>query len=588
MTLQNTPSVQIHEDFEKLFETHAKQHDPIEGTIVRGTITGNDNKYIIINVGGKSEGRIPVSEFMGKNGEMPQIGDSVDVLIERLEGRSGYIMLSREKARNQSSWNFLEQQLAKNATVMGRILGRLKGGYAVEIESGLSGETLIAFLPGSLADLKPLSAYELQQLMQADQAFKILKMDLAHGNIVVSRKAILEEARDKSRKELFAVIKEGMVLKGRVKNITDYGAFIDLFVDTGDGAPVTGYADGLLHIIDMSWYKISHPSQLLKLGEEVQVMVIKYNSETNKISLGLKQLQKNPWENIAESYAPKSRHFGEVIAIKDYGAFVKLQENVEGLVYITEINWLAKNVHPSKLLKVGDKVEVEILSIDVDKHRISLSIKACQANPWVIFKESHPMSTTLDLIIKEVSDLGLFTTLKDDADKELALRVLVPASELSWEKVGEDALKEFVKGAELRGVLQDIDVEKERIIASVKQLSEDTVMNFVRPIMKANSVSVRLVEIKKEGMMAELLEDTEYNIPVIIEKTEVSRFKDDQNTEDFTKGEIIQVKMLAFDRKDKVLTASIKALQQLEAASDKSTNSESGHFGAALGDAMRQ
>ncbi|CAL7961376.1 small subunit ribosomal protein S1 [Alphaproteobacteria bacterium] len=462
-------SIDIVEDFSALLAKHTHPTKQ-EGKIVKGMVVGIDRDAVIVDVGLKSEGRISLSEFSidGHNREV-KVGDEIDVYVERFEGRSGMTVLSREKALRDEAWRGFEELYAKDLSVKGSIMGKVKGGFAVELGG------IVAFLPGSQVDIRPIK--DVSVLMNISQPFKILKMDKEHGNVVVSRRAILEDSRKEAKEELLASIKEGMVLEGVVKNITDYGAFIDL-----------SSTDALLHITDISWSKISHPSQILKLNQKIKVQVIKYNPDTQRISVGRKQLEKNPWEDIREKYCVGSKHRGFVIAITDYGAFVSLEPNVDGLVYHTEIHWTAKNVHPSKLLKVGDEVEVLVLDIDIDKHRISLSVKRCQPNSWEIFAEETPVETKVEVVVSGVADFGLFVIRTRDKDTEFPINLLIPSGEISWDKSPEETVVAYHKGDIIECVVTNIDLTRERIAASIKQVNKDKPLELAEKLLAAEEL----------------------------------------------------------------------------------------------------
>ena len=405
-------TLNITEDFATLFAEYVK-NEKQEGQIARGKVVAVERDAVIVDVGLKSEGRIPLSEFALAGGSTNiSVGDEVEVFVERFEGRGGNTILSREKAIRNDAWKKFEELHKQDATVEGMIIGRVKGGFAVELGG------IVAFLPGSQVDIRPIK--DASVLLNISQPLKILKMDAEHGNVVVSRRAILEESRKEAKEELLSNIKEGMILEGVIKNITDYGAFVDL-----------KSTDGLLHITDISWNKISHPSEVLTIGQLVKTVVIKYNPETQRISLGLKQLEKNPWEDLKDKYQAGMKFEGKITSITDYGAFVALEPGVEGLVYHTEINWTAKNTHPSKRVKVGEEVEVMVLDIDIQKHRISLSMKQCQPNPWDDFAEEFPIGTKMVCIVKSMSDYCLFVVREDDIQDEGAMVIIIPISELS-------------------------------------------------------------------------------------------------------------------------------------------------------------
>ena len=438
------------EKFSQLLEESLK-NQPKEGSIVEGEIVNISGDIIFIDVGLKSEGRVSINEFSNK--EELKVGDKFDVYIDRLEGRNGCTQLSRDKVAKEMAWNKFEELSASDSSISGKIIGKVnKGGFAVDIEG------ILAFLPGSQLDIRPVKDPSI--LMNIEQPFKILKIDREQGNVVVSRRAILEDSRKEAKSELLAGIKEGMTFDGVVKNITNYGAFIDL-----------GDIDGLLHITDISWEKISHPSEKITLGQEIKVVVTKYNSEVQRVSLGLKQLSDNPWKGLEKKYTAGTKHKGKVIGISDYGVFVELEKSIEGLVYLNEIDWNTKNTHPTKLVNVGDDVETVVLDLDIDKHRISLSIKQCTENPWKSFVNKYPVGTKVKAKIKKIVDFGLFVNVME-GEKENDLDVLVPAVEINWDDNPRNALKNYKAGEDIEGVVLSSDLERERVTISIKQLEE--------------------------------------------------------------------------------------------------------------------
>lgn len=525
------------ESFAELFEQSIKE-EKREGTVVKGKIITITESDIIIDVGLKSEGRISTKEFTDAEGSViVSVGDSVDVFIEKLEDRDGNTQISREKALKEEAWYKFEDLHRQNAIVEGKIIGRVKGGFAVDIGR------IIAFLPGSQVDIRPIK--DIAPLIDLNQPFKILKMDRHQGNVVVSRRAILEESRAEAREALLSNISEGSVLDGIVKNITDYGAFIDL-----------GSIDGLLHITDISWNKISHPSEVLSLGQQIKVMVIKYNEETKRVSLGLKQLEKNPWENFADKYQPGVRVHGSVTTVTDYGAFVELEPGVEGLVYHTEISWNAKNVHPRKLLKTGDKVEVLILELDISKHKISLSIKQCKENPWNTFASLHPINSEIEGTVQNIADFGMFITIGEE-NSDSAVEALIPAMELSWEEKPENELKKFKKGDVVKGIILSIDTERERITVGVKQLAKDSFVEAIKSLNKGDNVTCTVTAVKKDGIDVEISE----GVKTFIKKVELSKHKSEQRPERYGVGDKLDAKIIALEPAERKIALSVKALE---------------------------
>lgn len=433
----------------------------IVGTVMKGTIIRLTDDFATVDVGLKSEGRIPLREF-GKNDEL-KVGDVVEVLVDRYEDKDGNIVLSREKARREEVWQDLEKMMNNNERVNGVIFGRVKGGFTVDLNGA------IAFLPGSQIDIRPIK--DITPLMGISQPFQILKMDKVRGNIVVSRRVVLEETRASARAELIDTIKEGSVLEGIVKNLTDYGAFIDL-----------GGVDGLLHVTDISWKRINHPAEVLSLGQTVKVQVIKFNEDTQRISLGMKQLENDPWQAVADKYKVGEVYKGKVTNITDYGAFIELEDGIEGLVHVSEMSWTRKNVHPGKIVSTSQEVEVKVLEVDPEKRRISLGIKQCTPNPWAAYVEEHPLGSVIEGKIKNITEFGLFIGLSDEIDGMIHL------SDISWEKSGEEAVKDYTKGQTIEAKIIDVDVEKERISLGIKQLSENNIAMTLDSLKKGDIV----------------------------------------------------------------------------------------------------
>ncbi|MCT6837726.1 MAG: 30S ribosomal protein S1, partial [Bifidobacteriales bacterium] len=454
---QNTPE-HGKEDFAALLEETLGSDSAFDGTVVRGRVIRLTDDHVIVDVGLKSEGRVALREF-GPPGATPDIkpGDEFELFIERYEDRDGSIVLSREKARREEAWTALEGAFAHNQRVNGTIYGRVKGGFTVDLGGAM------AFLPGSQVDIRPVR--DVGPLMGQPQPFQILKMDRARGNIVVSRRAVLEETRAEQRSELIQGLKEGMILDGVVKNITDYGAFVDL-----------GGVDGLLHVTDIAWKRINHPSEALQIGQPVRVQVIRFNSDTQRISLGMKQLEADPWENVAVKYPVNARFTGRVTNITDYGAFVELEPGVEGLVHVSEMSWTKKNVHPGKIVATSQEVEVMVLDVDSAKRRISLGLKQVQRNPWEQFAEEHKVGSIIEGEIRNITEFGLFIGLSADIDG------MVHMSDLSWDESGEEVMKRYDKGQVVQAKVLDVDAEKERISLGIKQLQEDPAADVLERI----------------------------------------------------------------------------------------------------------
>ncbi len=439
------------EDFAALLEQSFSDSNMQEGSVIKGTVVGIENDLAIIDVGLKTEGRVPLKEFAtpGKPSDI-NVGDTVEVYLERIENAAGEAVLSREKAKREESWIRLEVAFEKQERVDGQIFGRVKGGFTVDLDGA------VAFLPGSQVDIRPVR--DVTPLMNIPQPFQILKMDKRRGNIVVSRRAVLEETRAEQRQELVENLKEGQVLEGVVKNITDYGAFVDL-----------GGIDGLLHVTDMAWRRVNHPSEILSIGQTVKVQVIKVNHETQRISLGMKQLEADPWEGVEAKYPLNARFKGRVTNITDYGAFVELEPGIEGLIHVSEMSWTKKNVHPGKILSTSQEVDVVVLEVDPNKRRISLGLKQTLENPWDVFAQSHPAGTVVEGEIKNITEFGLFIGLEGDVDG------MVHLSDLDWNRPGEQVIEEYNKGDMVKAVVLDVDVDKERISLGIKQLGKDSI-----------------------------------------------------------------------------------------------------------------
>ncbi len=532
---QLTNVTPANEDFARLLETVNTNHVK-EGMVVKGQVVETNSDVIVVDVGLKNEGRIAISEFqVGMNQELPKVGDIVDVFVEKVEGRKGTI-LSREKAIREESWVTLEELFDKQQNVMGIIFGRVKGGFTVDLKG------VVAFLPGSQVDVRPIK--DPASIMNIEQPFQILKMDKKLGNIVVSRRAILEESRSEARDEMLSQIKEGMVLTGIVKNITDYGAFVDL-----------GSVDGLLHVTDISWSRINHPSEVLSFGQEIKVVVIKYNEDTKRISLGMKQLDANPWQNIKEEFSVNKVMKGKVTNIADYGAFIELKDGIEGLVHSSEISWGKTNQNPKKLLNIGQEVEFMILDVDTEKNRISLSIKKCQDNPLVKFAEKHPIGSIIKAPIRNITDFGMFVALDVNTDG------MIHESDISWETTGTEALKNFKRGDEIECRVLNIDIDKDRVALGIKQLSEaPNEGKDIEEFKKNMVVTCVVTEIKDEGIEVTL----DGKATGTIKKSDLSAEKYDQKPERFAEGDRLDAKIIAIDKSTKKFTLSIKALEMDE------------------------
>lgn len=531
----------------------------ILGTVVKGTIVKVSDDYVTVDVGLKSEGNIPLREF-GTNPEL-KVGDEVEVLVDRYEDKDGNIVLSREKARREEVWVDLEKSMNAGERVNGIIFGRVKGGFTVDLNGA------IAFLPGSQIDIRPIR--DITPLMGISQPFQILKMDKVRGNIVVSRRIVLEETRAEARAELIDGIKEGATLDGVVKNITDYGAFIDL-----------GGVDGLLHVTDISWKRINHPAEMLTVGQNVKVQVIRFNEDTQRISLGMKQLENDPWQAVADKYEVGQVYKGKVTNITDYGAFVELEDGIEGLVHVSEMSWTRKNVHPGKIVSTSEEVEVKVLEVDGDKRRISLGIKQCQPNPWAAYIEEHPVGSVISGKIKNITEFGLFIGLTDEIDGMIHL------SDISWDKSGEEAVKDYTKGQEIEAKIIDVDVEKERISLGIKQLSEDSVSQALANIKKGAAVKAVVKEIDDKGITVDV-----DGITATIKKADLSKDKAAQNPENFHEGDVVEAKVTSVDKKNAKIGLSIKALEVEEEKKvlEEYSNSTGGSsLGEVLGEALKK
>ena len=545
------------ENFADLLAESFGEGTNVEGSVVRGFVIGIEGDAVIIDVGLKSEGRVPLKELAapGQQADV-SIGDEIEVYVERMEDRNGQAVLSRDKARREEAWGVLEASFEKQERVTGVIFGKVKGGFTVD----LSGAT--AFLPGSQVDIRPVR--DLGPLMGTPQPFQILKIDRRRGNIVVSRRAVLEESRAEARSELVSNLQEGQVLQGVVKNITDYGAFVDL-----------GGVDGLLHVTDIAWQRISHPSEALQIGETVEVQVIRFNAETQRISLGMKQLLSDPWENVEGKFPIGAKMEGRVTNITDYGAFVELEAGVEGLVHVSEMSWTKKNVHPGKIVSTSQQVEVMVLDVDLSKRRISLGLKQCTNNPWEDLSATYPVGTEIDGEIRNITEFGLFVGLNDDIDG------LVHLSDISWENAGEEALEGFTKGDMVKAKVLDIDVNKERISLGIKQLTDDPFAGQADAYRKGEVVTCTVSAVTDNGIDVTIGE----NMTGFIRRTDLSRDRAEQRADRFAVGEKVDAIVTSVDKKTRKLSLSIKAR---ESAEEKKAMAEFGSSdsGASLGDIL--
>jgi small subunit ribosomal protein S1 len=544
------------EDFAALLDETFGAAAGFEGSVVKGLVVAVDGDFAVIDVGLKSEGRIPLKEFSNA-GQPADIkpGDLVEVFVERYEDKNGEVMLSREKARREEAWTQLERSFQDNARVNGVIFGRVKGGFTVDLAGA------VAFLPGSQVDVRPVR--DVGPLMGSPQPFQILKMDRSRGNIVVSRRAVLEETRAEQRSELIESLKEGQILDGVVKNITDYGAFVDL-----------GGVDGLLHVTDIAWKRINHPSEALHIGQTVKVQVIRFNSETQRISLGIKQLEADPWEGVDQKYPVGAKFTGRVTNITDYGAFVELEPGVEGLVHVSEMSWTKKNVHPGKIVSTSQEVEVVVLDVDATKRRISLGLKQTMSNPWEAFVDTHPVGTEVEGEVKNITEFGLFIGLTGDIDG------MVHLTDIDWERPGEQAILDFKKGDVVKAKVLDVDVEKERISLSIKALGADPYKEAIANIKKGDVVTSVVTSVTENG-----LEVTVDGMSGFIRKNELSRDRSEQRPDRYAVGEKVDAKITALDKATRKLTLSVKAKDMDE---EKQAMAEYGSSdsGASLGDIL--
>jgi small subunit ribosomal protein S1 len=553
-----TPS---REDFAALLEESFQTNGLEEGNVVTGKVIGIEKEYAIIDVGLKTEGKIALKEF-ALAGQAPKIaiGDSVEVFLDRVENAMGEAILSRDKARREESWTKLERAFEDKQRVTGVIFGRVKGGFTVDLDGA------VAFLPGSQVDIRPVR--DAGPLMNKPEPFHILKMDKRRGNIVVSRRAVLEESRAEQRNELVANLKEGQVIDGVVKNITDYGAFVDL-----------GGVDGLLHVTDIAWRRVNHPSEVLSIGANVKVQVIKVNPDTQRISLGMKQLEADPWEGVAAKYPVQAKFKGRVTNITDYGAFVELEPGVEGLVHVSEMSWVKKNVHPGKIIATSQEVEVMVLEVDSSKRRISLGLKQTMDNPWSSFSDKHPVGSQIEGEIKNITEFGLFIGLDGDIDGMAHL------SDLDWNEPGEEAIKKYKKGEMVKAIVLDIDTDKERIALGIKQVSGDP-MESLGPVKKGDVVTCTVAEITDGG-----LEVTVGELKAFIRKNELSRDRAEQRPERFSVGEKVDARVTNVDKAARRLTLSIKALQiaeEKEAVAQYGSSDSGASLGDILGAALKK
>ena len=545
------------EDFAALLDAMLGPDTGFAGSVVTGRVLRIDGDSAVLDVGLKSEGRIPLKEFAapGQKAEVKP-GDVYELFVERYEDRDGSIVLSREKARREEAWTTLEKSHQAGIRVNGVIFGRVKGGFTVDLGGA------VAFLPGSQVDIRPVR--DVMPLMGNAQPFQILKMDRARGNIVVSRRAVLEETRAEQRSELIQGLKEGMILDGVVKNITDYGAFVDL-----------GGVDGLLHVTDIAWRRINHPSEALTIGMPVKVQVIRFNQETQRISLGMKQLMSDPWDGVALKYPVAAKFSGRVTNITDYGAFVELEAGVEGLVHVSEMSWTKKNAHPGKIVATSEQVDVIILDVDEPKRRISLGLKQAQGNPWELFVEAHPVGSTIEGEIRNITEFGLFIGVGAEIDG------MVHMSDISWDEAGEAAMQHYSKGQMVTAKVLDVDVEKERISLGIKQLQADPAAEVLDRVRKGDIVTCIVTKVEQNGIEVKVDEV----LTGFIRRAELARDRGDQRPDKFAIGEKVDARVTAVDRAARRLTLTIKG-KEVEEEREAMREYGSADSGASLGDIL--
>lgn len=545
------------EDFAALLDATLGPDTGFAGSVVTGRVIRVDGDFAVVDVGLKSEGRVPLKEFAAP-GQKPEVkpGDVIELFVERYEDRDGSIVLSREKARREEAWTTLEKSHQSGIRVNGVIFGRVKGGFTVDLGGA------VAFLPGSQVDIRPVR--DVMPLMGNAQPFQILKMDRARGNIVVSRRAVLEETRAEQRSELIQGLKEGMILDGVVKNITDYGAFVDL-----------GGVDGLLHVTDIAWRRINHPSEALTIGMPVKVQVIRFNQDTQRISLGMKQLMSDPWDGVALKYPVGAKFSGRVTNITDYGAFVELEAGVEGLVHVSEMSWTKKNAHPGKIVSTSEQVDVIILDVDEPKRRISLGLKQAQGNPWELFVEAHPVGSTIEGEIRNITEFGLFIGVGAEIDG------MVHMSDISWDEAGEAAMQHYSKGQMVKAKVLDVDVEKERISLGIKQLQADPAAEVLDRVRKGDVVTCVVTKVEQNGIEVKV-DDV---LTGFIRRAELARDRGDQRPDKFAIGEKVDAKVTAVDRAARRLTLTIKG-KEVEEEREAMREYGSADSGASLGDIL--
>ncbi len=559
---ENPKIINMTESFAQLFEESLKEIETRPGSIVRGVVVAIDKDVVLVDAGLKSESAIPVEQFKNAQGEIEiQVGDEVDVALDAVEDGFGETLLSREKAKRHEAWLMLEKAYEESATVTGVINGKVKGGFTVELNG------IRAFLPGSLVDVRPVR--DTLHLEGKELEFKVIKLDQKRNNVVVSRRAVIESENSAERDQLLENLQEGMEVKGIVKNLTDYGAFVDL-----------GGVDGLLHITDMAWKRVKHPSEIVNVGDEITVKVLKFDRERTRVSLGLKQLGEDPWVAIAKRYPEGTKLTGRVTNLTDYGCFVEIEEGVEGLVHVSEMDWTNKNIHPSKVVNVGDVVEVMVLDIDEERRRISLGLKQCKANPWQQFAETHNKGDRVEGKIKSITDFGIFIGLDGGIDG------LVHLSDISWNVAGEEAVREYKKGDEIAAVVLQVDAERERISLGVKQLAEDPFNNYLSVNKKGAIVTGKVTAVDAKGATVELADGVEG----YLRASEASRDRIEDATLVLNVGDEIEAKYTGVDRKNRVVSLSIRAKDEADekdAIASVNNKQEEGNFSNAMAEAFK-
>ena len=549
------------EDFAALLDESFSENEAFEGSVVKGIVVAIEKDVAVIDIGLKTEGRVPLKEFTGPNRENAiKVGDEVEVYLERVENALGEAVISRDKARREESWVKLEKAFEAKEKVEGVIFNQVKGGFTVDLDGA------VAFLPRSQVDIRPIR--DVTPLMGVPQPFEILKMDRRRGNIVVSRRTVLEESRAEQRHEIVANLEEGQVIEGVVKNITDYGAFVDL-----------GGIDGLLHVTDIAWRRVNHPTEVLYIGQSVRVKINKINHDTHRISLGMKQLLDDPWQGIEAKYPVEARFHGRVTNITDYGAFVELEPGIEGLIHVSEMSWTKKNVHPGKIVATSQEVDVQVLEVDPVKRRISLGLKQTLQNPWEAFAEKHPVGSEVEGEVKNKTEFGLFIGLDGDVDG------MVHLSDLDWKRPGEQVIEEYKKGDMVKAQVLDVDVEKERISLGIKQLGGDPFAQKVEgegDLRKGAVVTCEIIEVKEGGLEVKI---SGTDMTAFVKRNELARDRADQRPERFAVGEKVDARVTIFDRKARKVSVSIKAL---EVAEEKEAIAQYGSAdsGASLGDIL--